>query len=375
MKDKEASEIIKKNKMNIINLWEDDVRASIQAAEKTYQAALVNTLPVFLDGMSKAFDPEHPLTLPTDDSNVALEHGGERARLTAYTPEHIVKEYQILRKIILQYLKKEGRLNEQITEYVTSCIEEACMHSCKGFFETVISLREHFMLTLSHDLRSPLSIAKVGVEFIQKEPGNVTRIKELSFKVAKALDRIDQMLQSLLDASKLKWGEKLNLHFAPADLSQILREVVNELTLVYGDRFKLDTPESINGVWDAEAIKRVFENLIVNGIKYGSEETPITISVKVLYSKALITIHNLGSYISIEDQKKLFDLFKQLHKHTNPRQGWGIGLLLVKGVMEGHGGAVTIDSSLENGTSFIVDLPLDGEKLSKADSEHPKNSD
>ena len=364
MKKQIASTLIKQNKIKLITLWEEQVRAEIKVAEHAYEAALVDTLPVFLENLADSLDIHQSKSLATDGSSIAMDHGGERARLTAYTPEHIVKEYQILRMTICKFLKNHDALTTDINEFITLSIESACICSCRGFFETFMSLREHFMLTLSHDLRSPLSMAKVASEFIQKDPDNKERVMTLAGKITFSLERIDKMIQSLLDASRLKMGEKLSLNMTNADLMVILNDVINEFSISHKDRFVVEAPETIKGVWDPDAIKRVFENLFSNAFKYGSSTKPVTIKIEVAFDKAIVSIHNEGSYISMEDQKKLFSLFKRLEgEKVIIHKGWGIGLLLVKGVVEGHGGVVSIDSQPDTGTTFIVDLPLHCEQI------------
>lgn len=352
--------------MLLISLWESQVRAEIRVAENAYEAALVNTLPVFIDNLADSLDLHQSKSIATEGSSIAMDHGGERARLTAYTPEHIVTEYQILRLIICKFLKEHETLTPEINEFITLSIESACICSCRGFFETFMSLREHFMLTLSHDLRSPLAMAKVASEYILKDPEDKERVVTLAEKISHSLDRIDKMIQSLLDASRLKMGEKLSLNFADADLVLILNEVINEFSLSHKNKFFIQAPKSVQGIWDPEAIKRVFENLFSNALKYGSSTKPITIKIEVAFEKAIILVHNEGSFISEEDQKKLFGLFKQLEgQKVITHKGWGIGLLLVKGVVEGHGGVVSIDSQRDTGTTFIVDLPIDAKKLTE----------
>lgn len=367
MKKQEASQLIKKNKIKLIGEWEKLVRAQIKVAENTYQASLVDTLPVFLDGLADSLDFYQSKTLATDGSSVALAHGGERARLTAYAPEHIAKEYQLLRLTVCQLLREHDLLTPEINELITLSIEEACVCSCRGFFETFMSLREHFMLTLSHDLRSPLSMATVATQFLLKDPGNQEKVSNLGGKVLSSLERIDKMIQSLLDTSRLKMGEKISLNMKCVDLITIVKEVIAEFSLGYPDKLKLLAPSALSGIWDPDALKRVFENLITNAIKYGSHSTPVTIKIDVAFEKAVISIHNEGSFISEEEQKRLFSLFKRLSSkgETGP-QGWGIGLLVVKGIVEGHGGVVSIDSQEDTGTTFIIDIPLNARKATES---------
>lgn len=98
----------------------------------------------------------------------------------------------------------------------------------------------------------------------------------------------------------------------------------------------------------------------MNAIKYGTPETLVDISGEKTSEGVLLTVTNQGPVISEEDQKKIFNPFYQMKTgQKNPYKGWGIGLSLVKGLAESHGGTVKVVSSQSSGTSFIIFLPLD----------------
>jgi signal transduction histidine kinase len=91
-------------------------------------------------------------------------------------------------------------------------------------------------------------------------------------------------------------------------------------------------------------------------VKYGSPGKMITITVKEDDSKISLIVHNEGTPISIEDQQILFKEFRRT-KSAEGQKGWGLGLTVVKGLAEAHGGAVRIESTTGSGTSFIIEVP------------------
>jgi signal transduction histidine kinase len=171
------------------------------------------------------------------------------------------------------------------------------------------------------------------------------------------------MIRDLLDANRLKAGESLHLKISECELSMLLSKIKEELTLIHGDRFILNQGK-IKGYWDPSAITRMVENLVNNAVKYGSSNEPITISFKVFDHKVEISVHNKGAPIGAEDQKSIFLQYQRLE--TSPGRsagGWGIGLALVLGLAESHGGQVEVRSSAEEGTTFSLILPLDARSV------------
>ncbi len=127
---------------------------------------------------------------------------------------------------------------------------------------------------------------------------------------------------------------------------------------IHGDRFRLSSSEQINGYLDSTAIRRIVENLLGNAVKYGTPETLITTSLTQKKETIEISVHNLGNPIPIEDQKHLFQQFQRTESAQKGSQtGWGIGLTLIQGLADAHGGRVVVRSEESEGTTFTVTLP------------------
>jgi signal transduction histidine kinase len=122
-----------------------------------------------------------------------------------------------------------------------------------------------------------------------------------------------------------------------------------------GDRFILMTEKSIEGDWSKKGIRRIIENLCSNAIKYGEPHRPITVSVLQESGLAAIEIHNEGRPIPAEDLPTLFDQYRRTESaERGGQRGWGLGLTLVRGIAEAHGGRVSVESSMARGTTFRV---------------------
>ena len=220
-------------------------------------------------------------------------------------------------------------------------------------------LRERFVAALTHDLRTPLTAARIGAEVIASPALEPARIPQLATRIIRNIDRADRMIRDVLDVSSLRRGVALPLAQLPCDLVAVTRRTLDELAIVHGPRFELHAPpEPVDGHWDPEALRRIVENLCTNAVKYGSREHPVTVSIDATPAQVRIDVHNLGAPIPEEQQRELFEAFRRAGgAATRSVLGWGIGLAIVRGLTEAHHGTVRVTSTQEQGTTFRVVLP------------------
>jgi signal transduction histidine kinase len=185
------------------------------------------------------------------------------------------------------------------------------------------------------------------------------QLHKLSARIIENLDRADRMLLDLLDANRIRAGEPLQLEFARFDLVPLARETLEELALIHGNRISFAAPESLEGEWSSEGVRRVLENLCGNAIKYGAHDRPVTVTLAEHGpGEVALSVHNWGKAISPEEQEHLFRPYRRASTSADGGQrGWGLGLTLVDGLVRAHGGRVEVASATETGTTFTVTLP------------------
>lgn len=123
-----------------------------------------------------------------------------------------------------------------------------------------------------------------------------------------------------------------------------------------GHRYRLVAPGPVKVKWDKEGYLRILENLLSNAAKYSTKNSEITVRLEAEMSKVRLSVHNRGNPILKAEQNQLFTMFK---KGASGRagKGWGLGLSIVKGIAEAHGGSVSVTSSMKEGTTFAAELP------------------
>jgi signal transduction histidine kinase len=243
-------------------------------------------------------------------------------------------------------------------ELTASVMTEITLRERIRELEKQRDLREKFVSVLTHDLRTPMSAAKMSAQMILKRPENLEKVKLHAGRIIRSVDRADQMVQDLLDANRIRAGEGLTLRIVPSDLADLADITLQEMNATFGKRFHLQRSGNTQGTFDPTYFRRVIENLCNNAIKYGEELTPITVSVIGENERLVLSVHNEGNPLCLADQANLFDTFHRTESaKANVQLGWGLGLTLVRGVAEAHDGTATVKSEAFHGTVFTVNIP------------------
>lgn len=349
----------------IMSIWEERVRDEVDSAGDLLRPTLRDALPKFLGLLADALSEDDSRGLIEAGSDLVREHAGERARETGFGPSQVIQEFQVLKEAVTARLEKEMCLSTIDYETIQKTFDQAKQEALMEFFLVHAELREQFMATLSHDLRNPIGVAKMGAEIIQdvakeiQDTNTRNDVIGLSNRIIVNMKRADRMIQNLLDASILRIGEKLPISISKCDLFSIAHDVVSELDEREKPRIQIIGSPTI-GYWDSEGLKRSLENLVKNSIKYGTEKTPITIQISKNNSRARLSVHNHGNPIADQDQKLIFHPFNRSRSaHSGTQQGWGLGLALVRAVSESLGGSTSVESSKNVGTTFVIELPID----------------
>ena len=221
-------------------------------------------------------------------------------------------------------------------------------HKAKDFLKITIS-------DISHQLKTPLAALTMYQEIIEGEPDNAETVKEFSVKIGISLKRMEQLIQSMLKITRLDTG---NIVFEKGcyNVTELITLSINELTTRAQNEDKQilidgDSKQQIacDLEWTSEAIGNIVKNALDHTTPGGRihitwEQTPVTIH---------IFIADDGDGIAPEDIHHIFKRFYR-SKHSLDTQGIGLGLPLAKSIIEGQGGLISVQSELNEGTTFTI---------------------
>jgi signal transduction histidine kinase len=164
----------------------------------------------------------------------------------------------------------------------------------------------------------------------------------------------------MLDITRLQAG-KLRLEKEPLDLSALVREVIQRFErqiMASGSSIRIEAPEPVQGRWDRYRIEQVFTNLLTNAVKYGAGN-PISVAVWGTTEGGHLRVSDGGIGIAAEDQLRIFRQFERATGEDSGTTGLGLGLYIVRQIVESHGGKITVQSESGRGSSFTVELPYE----------------
>jgi len=232
-------------------------------------------------------------------------------------------------------------------------------------------LQRQFVSMASHEFRTPLAIIDSAAQRLLRRSGNLTpedTVKRVK-KIRGAVGRMTQLMESTLDAARIEEG-KINIEIGECDLRYVVLEAAMhqiELTPDYNISCDLKAlPEKIRG--DQGAFAQVFSNLVSNAVKYSPEATDIYVRGWSEDEFAVVEVKDHGLGIDPDDLRNMFQRFFRA-KTSAGIAGTGIGLNLVKTLVELHEGKITVESSKGEGSLFRVFLPIGGPS-SAGNSEH-----
>jgi PAS domain S-box-containing protein len=232
--------------------------------------------------------------------------------------------------------------------------------------EEAISARDDFLSIASHELRTPLTPIRLSVQSLKRKgqtlasvlpKGLATQLETMDRQVG----RLDTLINELLDVSRITVG-RMDLELSDFDVMTLVRDVVTRFQqeLDWGHhtvKLDLGAPGTqILGRWDRLRLDQVLSNLLSNAMKYGGDRKLIEISARTGPEGVAITVRDHGLGISAEDQERIFERFERLIsvRHFG---GFGLGLWIVRQIVEAHGGHVRVESVLGEGSAFTVEIP------------------
>lgn len=227
--------------------------------------------------------------------------------------------------------------------------------------------KDAFLATLAHELRNPLAPVRNAVELMRLTGPNEDTLQKGREVIERQVTHLTRLIDDLLDVSRIT-RNKLELRLERVQLSEIIFGAVETSTPVIDakdHRLSVNIPKE--PVWiygDAIRLSQVFMNLLTNAAKYTPVRGRIGLTATLEANQVVVVVKDDGIGIAPEAQPHLFEMFFQAHGMADsPQSGLGIGLSLVRHLIELHGGTVTVHSEgRDKGSEFTVRLPLAGEE-------------
>lgn len=231
--------------------------------------------------------------------------------------------------------------------------------------ETAVRARDEFMSIASHELKTPLTslqlLAQMAQRNLNRDPARACethRVQKLVSQTGKSVERLTRLVDDMLDSSRIAMG-KLSFKIEEFDIAELVQEVVERMVpqiRATGGHVSVVASKPARGHWDRFRLEQVVINLMTNAMRYGAG-SPIEILVDRQGKNASLKIRDHGPGIAPDQQDRIFQQFERATPHSSI-SGLGLGLFICKEIVERHQGTIAVESTVGEGSTFVVNLPL-----------------
>lgn len=306
-----------------------------------------------------------------DEEKQDADHGTGRWK-SNFSVEQLVSEYRALRSSVLRLWGQAHsyasttdvediiRFNEAIDQLLAASV--ISFAAAKRKADEQEKNRNEFLAMLAHELRNPLSPITTASALLKKAKGNEKIIENAADVIARQAAHMARLVDDLLDVSRVTRG-LIEVQLSAVDIRQAIDEAVEQVTpQIQARRHQLDVagppyPTAVQA--DKKRLVQIVTNLLANAAKYTPEGGHVKLETTVHESEVVITVKDNGVGMSPEFISHAFELFAQAERTPDRKSGGlGLGLALVKNLVELHGGKVACSSAgLGQGSHFVVTLP------------------
>jgi signal transduction histidine kinase len=229
-------------------------------------------------------------------------------------------------------------------------------------FQKSCESQRRFVDYAAHEMQTPLTVLQGNLEVTLQKARSTDEYREALIGNLEQVEKLIALARSLLTLTKVT-GDRPPLQLAPLELEPLLQELIIELKLLADDRrisLALDVVPVPTISADAQWLKQALINLLDNGLKYPPPGGSVTVRLRRSDGSLEIAVRDTGPGIEAEHVPFLFDRFYRADKaRARESGGTGLGLAIVKGIVEAHGGTVSVDTQPGKGSEFTIRLPLD----------------
>lgn len=289
-----------------------------------------------------------------DLNNEIYQHQLEiSVRDFAGTPEYDIVKGELDRKLTLKLYMVLGEGSVFFLLLVFGIIKT------RNSFKKEVLLanqQKNFLLSVTHELKSPIASVKLYLQTLLKRKLDEEKREEIVLRSIAETDRLHSLVENLLLATKIDKSD-YNLYFEDLNLSEYLNQSLDKLMSGggVGINLKKDIDTDLYIKADRIAMDSIIHNLFENAVKYSNDDPTLEVKLKKKDGNILMSFADNGPGIDDKEKIKVFDKFYRIgNEDTRKTKGTGLGLYIVKRMVERHKGGISVDNNKPNGTVFEI---------------------
>jgi signal transduction histidine kinase len=262
-----------------------------------------------------------------------------------------------------------GALGHLVTAAMRRTLLVEREHVARTEAEAAVRDRDQVLRVVAHDLKNPLhTIGMVSQLLIDMPFSDTERQKQLGI-MRRTVDRMSRLVRDLLDATRVQSGHVIPLVAEPVDVMRLIEDAIDpfqDQARTNGQRLEAEIAEALPPVLaDRDRLLQVFSNLLGNGLKFTPEGGRVRIRAEADGEGAVrFSVDDTGPGIPAESLPHLFELFWQA-RDRRATLGTGLGLSIARGIVEAHGGSISVQSTPGEGSTFTFTVPVAAEQVAR----------
>jgi len=267
------------------------------------------------------------------------------------------------KKFTDEYFKIEDDSRRNTEKYIAEGITFLILIFVGAFFVyrsmrkqfNMQSQQQHFMMAITHELKTPISVAKLNLETLQKYQLDVEKQKKLIRMTLQETSRLDTLINNILVSSQLEGGGYISSK-EELDFSSLFIDCIRESRVRYPERVFIENIEpEIEIAGDPLLLQLLISNLIENAVKYSPKERPITCKLARSGSDTIMNIIDEGIGVADNEKSKIFEKFYRTgSESTRKTQGTGLGLYLCRKIAGDHNADISVTNNIPSGSNFAI---------------------
>ena len=311
------------------------------------------------------------IVLPSDAPETAAASHGMLRHLAGFDLVQLVAEFRAMRASVLALWQRTENVStghsvvEEITRF-NEAIDMVLAESVERYSKGVDASRDMFLAILGHDLRGPLSGIDMAALLLAKPDLSEASRQKVAMRIRRAAKTMNRLITDLLEYTRSRLGSGIPIERSACDLGQVCEEALDAVRTSYPEQeFKQQMSGDLRLQADVPRLHQVLSNLLNNAVQHGDAHTSVSLNVWGEDEAIGLAILNGGKPIPAEALQAIFEPLIQVNSapsvasESNGRSktSLGLGLFIVREIVQGHDGTITVASSVEAGTVFTIRLP------------------
>ena len=246
-----------------------------------------------------------------------------------------------------------------------AALARAAVEDERRKLQAAAEFEQRLLGIVSHDLRNPLASVRLGLDTMRRRGISAEHLRTLE-RMERSTERMQAIISGLLDVTRIRQGQGLPLTLESVALDAVVTRALDGMPEDQVRRVRREIDAHPTGIWDPDRLAQAIGNLVGNALQHGDPERPVTVRVGAREGRAELSVHNHGTPIPSELHTGLFEPFQRGQRPGALDGSIGLGLYIVRQVVLGHGGEVRVRSTAEEGTTFTLELPADGQPATPA---------